>query len=235
MKKIIAILLLIVFVFSLSGCSPQTYTIQAQEVSDRVATFTLNELLQNQSDTVIVGKVKNSTPVISIYENSNRKYEPSMLNEVEVVEVISGNLKKGDIVTVHELGDGSVFIYRSYEQFGGYLKKDDYAILLLRKGTESEHNYVVQGEKTYRENDCTYVIEAASEVKALKTYYTTHRCQGRIWLTEDKQIDQERNEGLLGFSLFHKDQYGEVIKPGETYEDFVARLKDIIADISAAE
>ncbi len=230
MKKIIAVLLLAVFVFSLSGCSPQTYTIQSQEATSRVATFTLNELLQNQSDAVIVGKVKNSTPVISIYENSNRKYEPSMLNEVEVVEVISGNLKKGDIVTVHELGDGSVFIYRSYEQFGGYLKTGDYVILFLNK-SEDEHNYVVQGEKTYRENHDTYVIEAASEVKTLKTLYSVHPCQGRIWLTEDKQIDQERNEGLLNWV----GRKTEVIKPDETYEEFVTRLKDVIADISAAE
>ena len=76
-----------------------------------------------------------------------------------------------------------------------------------------------------------YIVEAASDIITLKTYYSTHPLQGRIWLTADKQIDQERNEALLNWT----GKGMEVIRTGETYEQFVARVKDVVANLSPAE
>ncbi len=201
----------------------------------RYITRKLQDLIGDY-DNIIVGKVKNSNPIIQIRENAEEKYEAHTLHEVEIEKVIFGNVKTGDTVYVLEDGDNHIRINHVYsdKQFGGYIQTGDYVILFLNQ-IEEEFKYVVQGDATYVESNSQqqgkYIVEAASDIITLKTYYSTHPLQGRIWLTEDKQIDQERNEGLLNWV----GRKTEVIKLGETYEDFVARLKDIIADISAAE
>ena len=238
MKKILAILLLLVLVVSASGCA-RKYTVTEMGYYPHYLAHKLQDLI-GYYDNIIVGKVKNSNPIISIYENRDEKYEADTLHEVEVEEVIFGKVKTGDTVYVLEDGDNHLRINYVYfdKQFNGYIQTGDYVILFLNQ-IEEEFKYVVQGEATYVEGNVEsnfrekgkYIVEAASDIITLKTYYSTHPLQGRIWLTEDKQIDQERNEALLNWT----GEGMEVIRTGETYEQFVARVKDVVANLSPAE
>lgn len=227
MKRFIAVLLLLVLVLSVSGCASKTYEVEAMSGIRDFFHPTFEELVERN---IIVGKAKSSTPILTITEDEHRPYEAYTLSEIEVEEVIVGDLKKGDTIYVNEFGDGEVFICYKTEKFGGNINEGDYLILILNRNPY-ELEYLVQGKKTYREKDYTYIIKSAGGLKKISNCYSTPACQGRIWLTEDKQIDPERNQALLEWTGLRI----EVIRKGETYEEFVSRIKDTFKNLSNTE
>jgi hypothetical protein len=226
MKILISIVLVfVIFATPVSATRPPAaiFYSYAEIVPDDGVTYMEDRFLMfpfeyiTKEEDIIIGIVQ------SVHEQYTRNTEKDVMNKfsrIQIEQVISGDFQNGDIITIIEWGDGRNYIHRDLIASGGYLSEGDRVMLFI--------------------NDIGNRLAEANDIEYLLPIYNFHYYQGRIWLTEDGEIDVVRNayfESLLWYDRFLKSygweeiqkeleaaQRGEAV-PHETLEEFINRVE----------
>lgn len=110
-----------------------------------------NEIsLVNAATDIIVGEVIGTkSEKIKIAFTEGRKYEKDedktvyTISEVKVIRTLKGDINKGDIIRVKQLGDGKRIIDRTVVENGGYYVRGDKKIFFLQSFREFSVPYSV--------------------------------------------------------------------------------------------
>ncbi|MCL2019872.1 MAG: hypothetical protein FWG70_08965 [Oscillospiraceae bacterium] len=229
MKKILIFTILLLF--GLCSCAKNAEGLNETDSENEVIYFDGSVFIYdfkyfaNQERDIVIGVVQ-SVEVITAVDRDNA--DLVSFSKIQVEEVISGDLKKGEHIFVPEHGNGIDYVFSPTIQSGGYLKKGDEVMLFLHKTERSEDEII----KTT--NFGNYL-----------PLYTFHPLQGRIWLDENGEIDLERNAYQFSFviqeesEMMYSSSEGRTTdsqegtrtaRQGETLDEFIGRIEAALAD-----
>lgn len=151
-KNFFVILTVICFIFlSLFGCNKKVETVQ---VNDSVAMSSSKEQLLNKAKIIIVGKVlETKIENLKAAKNSEIKMELT-ISKIEIQDVLKGQVNKGDIIEVAQLGDGINKIYESVEKTGGFFKRNDKILLFLERDDKANSDF----KEMYSGREMPYLV-----------------------------------------------------------------------------
>ncbi len=103
--------------------------------------------IMKAADVVIVGDVINAGEVKELMvdvtpDKTDKETTPYTLSTIKVTEIIKGNIKIGDILTIKQLGDYKNKPEKTLYEMDGYVKKDEKELMFLCEYTDSPYSPV---------------------------------------------------------------------------------------------
>ena len=123
---------------------------------------------------IILGEVI-STEVKTYYIDEQKNTGEFLIETITIHECLKGDYQTGDEIVVGEDGNGTTIINNNIIKSGGYLEKGDKVVLFLERDQDN-----LEWFKKMYENEVMP--------------YGKSSLQGRIWLDDNYEIDQTKND-----------------------------------------
>lgn len=126
--RIISLVLSVVLLLSITGCTSNLYTKADFPYYNDVDSLT------NESDVIVYGKIikVNDAKEINISGDKDKEHKVEYtISDVEIVDVIKGDVEVGDVIQVKQLGNENE-VANAEVKMVGYFKKDMEYIFFLK-------------------------------------------------------------------------------------------------------